>query len=111
MNAHSAIRSNKALVTAIAVAAVVVALFGIAIPHANAMASVGTSTSCIRTHCIVAKGTGVSGGTSVTKGYFVGTCSAAADGALITEVTCSASGSPRRGRFPAPPPRPSSSYR
>lgn len=100
MSTFSALRTNRTVVRIVAVAAVVVALFGIAIPHADAAASVGISTNCIKVHCIIAKGTGVSGGTSVTGGYFVGTCAAVADGALITEVTCSALGRSRTRSLP-----------
>ncbi len=100
MNIFTAVRTNRTLMSLVTVAVVVVALFGVAIPHADAAASVGLSSNCIKTHCVIAKGTGVSGGTSVTKGYFVGTCAAVADGALITEVTCSALGQSRTRSLP-----------
>lgn len=92
MNSLSTVRTSRGLVSVVAIALLAVAFSVVAIPHANAAASVGVSQSCIKTNCIIAKGTGISGGTSATGGEFVGTCAAAADGALITEVTCSALG-------------------
>src|SRR5688572_26081094 len=76
------------------------AMVGTMAAPASAAASIGGSTGCIKTHCVVATGKATSGGTSVTGGQGVAACSATADGATLVQVTCSARGYSRTRTLP-----------
>jgi hypothetical protein len=68
---------------------------------ADAAFSFGESSIC-RTkssHCIIATGKAVSGGSSLTGGQVAAACEAAATGASIVQVTCTAEGHSRTRSF------------